>query len=264
VIGLRISAALIATFILAPTIVVVGSSFSGGTLPQFPPSDLSLRWYAHALSQPIFTEAAFNSLWLALVATALATPIALAAAIAIVRGDFAGKTAIQAVLLAPLFVPAIVVSLSILLVSARLNIRDVGFRLVAAHVLITMPYLVRTLIASLTRFDVTLEEAARTLGASPLRTFRIITLPLIRPGLVAACILSLQLAWNDFLFSAVLTNNATRTLPVLMAAFSGGDTGTDWGGMTASGVLVILPVLIFSFAAQRHLVAGLSSGAVKG
>ena len=62
----------------------------------------------------------------------------------------------------------------------------------------------------------------------------------------------------------MLTNNATRTLPVLMAAFSGGDTGVDWGGMTASGALVILPVLIFSFAAQRHLVAGLSSGAVKG
>ena len=84
------------------------------------------------------------------------------------------------------------------------------------------------------------------------------------PGLVAACILCLQLAWNDFLFAAVLTNNATRTLPVLMAAFSGGDTGVDWGGMTASGVLVILPVILFSFAAQRHLVAGLSSGAVKG
>ena len=79
-----------------------------------------------------------------------------------------------------------------------------------------------------------------------------------------ASILCLQLAWNDFLFAAVLTNNATRTLPVLMAAFSGGDTGVDWGGMTASGVLVILPVMIFSFAAQRHLVAGLSSGAVKG
>jgi hypothetical protein len=73
---------------------------------------------------------------------------------------------------------------------------------------------------------------------------------------VAASILCLQLAWNDFLFSAVLTNNATRTLPVLMAAFSGGDTGVDWGGMTASGVLVILPVIVFSFLAQRHLVAG--------
>ena len=101
-------------------------------------------------------------------------------------------------------------------------------------------------------------------GASRYAAFRHVVLPLIRPGLVAASILCLQLAWNDFLFAAVLTNNATRTLPVLMAAFSGGDTGVDWGGMTASGVLVILPVIIFSFAAQRHLVAGLSSGAVKG
>ena len=91
-----------------------------------------------------------------------------------------------------------------------------------------------------------------------------IVLPLARPGMVAASILCLQLAWNDFLFAAVLTNNATQTLPVLMAAFSGGDSGVDWGGLTASGVLVILPVIIFSFVAQRHLVAGLSSGAVKG
>jgi ABC-type glycerol-3-phosphate transport system permease component len=109
-----------------------------------------------------------------------------------------------------------------------------------------------------------LEESAWVDGASRYAAFRHVVLPLIRPGLVAASILSLQLAWNDFLFSAVLTNNATRTLPVLMAGFSGGDTGVDWGGMTASGALVILPVLIFSFAAQRHLVAGLSSGAVKG
>ena len=101
-----------------------------------------------------------------------------------------------------------------------------------------------------------LEESAWVDGASRYAAFRHVVLPLIRPGLVAASILSLQLAWNDFLFSAVLTNNATRTLPVLMAAFSGGDTGVDWGGMTASGVLVILPVLIFSFAAQRHWLPG--------
>ena len=109
-----------------------------------------------------------------------------------------------------------------------------------------------------------LEEAARVDGATRGGAFLRVMLPLARPGLVTAAILSLLLAWNDFLFAAVLTSNATRTLPVLMAAFSGGDTGVDWGGMTASGVLVILPVIAFSFAAQRHLVAGLSSGAVKG
>jgi putative spermidine/putrescine transport system permease protein len=214
VIALRISAALIATFILAPTVVVVGSSFSGGTLPQFPPSDLSLRWYAHALAQPIFTEAAFNSLWLALAATAIATPLALAAAIAIVRGDFRGKTVIQAALLAPLFVPAIVISLSILLASVRLGIRDVGLRLIAAHVLITVPYLVRTLIASLTRFDIMLEEAAHTLGASPLSTLRIITLPLIWPGLVAGTLFAFVVSFDNVSVSLFLTSARTNTLPL--------------------------------------------------
>ena len=89
--SLRISAALVAAFVLAPTVVVVGSSFSGGTLPQFPPRELSLRWYEHALSQSVFTDAAWNSLWLAGISTAIATPIALAAALAIVRCEFPGK-----------------------------------------------------------------------------------------------------------------------------------------------------------------------------
>jgi ABC-type glycerol-3-phosphate transport system permease component len=109
-----------------------------------------------------------------------------------------------------------------------------------------------------------LEESAWIDGAGRHEAFLHIMLPLARPGMVAASILCLQLAWNDFLFAAVLTNNRTQTLPVLMVAFSGGDSGVDWGGLTASGILVILPVTLFSFIAQRHLVAGLSSGAVKG
>jgi len=109
-----------------------------------------------------------------------------------------------------------------------------------------------------------LEESAWIDGAGRYRAFVSIVLPLAKPGIAAAAILCLQLAWNDFLFAAVLTNNATQTLPVKMMSFSAGDSGVDWGGLTASGMLVILPVIIFSIAAQRCLVAGLSSGAVKG
>lgn len=111
---------------------------------------------------------------------------------------------------------------------------------------------------------VELEEAAWIDGASRYLTFGLIVLPLAKPGIAAASILCLQLAWNDFLFPAVLTNNATQTSPVKMMGFSAGDSGVDRGGLTASGMLVILPVIVFSFAAQRYLVAGLSSGAVKG
>ena len=109
-----------------------------------------------------------------------------------------------------------------------------------------------------------LEESAWIDGAGRYRAFASGSTMLAKPGIAAVAILCLQLAWNDFLFAAVLTNNATQTLPVKMMSFSAGDSGVDWGGLTASGMLVILPVIIFSFAAQRYLVAGLSSGAVKG
>ena len=108
-----------------------------------------------------------------------------------------------------------------------------------------------------------LEEAARVDGATRGGAFLRVMLPLARPGLVTAAILSLLLAWNDFLFAAVLSSNSTRTLPVLLASYAGADTGVDWGPIAASGVLVVLPVILFSFAVQRHLVTGLSSGAVK-
>jgi ABC-type glycerol-3-phosphate transport system permease component len=146
----------------------------------------------------------------------------------------------------------------------KLGLTTTRFSVVLAYTTFSLPLVVWILRGFFEDLPRELEESAWVDGASRHAAFALVVLPLIRPGLVAASILCLQLAWNDFLFAAVLTSNATRTLPVLMAAFSGGDTGVDWGGMTASGVLVILPVILFSFAAQRHLVAGLSSGAVKG
>jgi ABC-type glycerol-3-phosphate transport system permease component len=160
--------------------------------------------------------------------------------------------------------PPIAVLVPMYILFSKLGITTTRFSVILAYSTFSLPLVVWIMRGFFEDLPRELEESAWVDGASRYAAFRHVVLPLIRPGLVAASILSLQLAWNDFLFSAVLTNNATRTLPVLMAGFSGGDTGVDWGGMTASGVLVILPVLIFSFAAQRHLVAGLSSGAVKG
>jgi ABC-type glycerol-3-phosphate transport system permease component len=108
-----------------------------------------------------------------------------------------------------------------------------------------------------------LEESALIDGCSRFGAFWRVVLPLTRPGIVAAAIFSLVLAWNDFLFAAVLTSRSTQTLPVMMAGYTT-DTGIAWGDMTASAVLVIMPVILFSILTQRHLVAGLSSGAVKG
>lgn len=206
--------AMLVLFILAPIVVVVVASFSAKAIPEFPPSEWSFKWYAHALSQPIFTESAKNSAWLALVSTALATPIAMGVAYAIVRFDFRGKDALQTFMLSPLIVPSIVIGLAILLAFATLGIRGVGLRLVGAHVLITFPYLVRTIMASMARVDMTVEEAARTLGASGLRTFWHITLPLVRPGIIAGMIFSFIVSFDNVSVSLFLSSARTNTLPL--------------------------------------------------
>ena len=210
----RFIVTLIAAFILAPIVVVVAASLSDSPLPEFPPRGLSLRWYVHALNEPVFTVAAVNSLWLATVSTILATPLALAAAYGLMRGDFPGRDAMQTLLLAPLVVPSLVIGLAILLAFSGIGIRDVGLRLVGAHVLITFPYMVRTILASLARLDPVVEEAARTLGASPFRTFLHVTLPLVRPGVIAGMLFAFIVSFDNVSVSLFLTSARTNTLPL--------------------------------------------------
>ena len=206
--------ALCILFILAPILVVVMVSFGEREIPEFPPAHWSLRWYYHAISEAIFTAAAVNSLWLAIVATLIATPIALCAGLAIVRHSFRGRDLVQTVLLAPIFVPAVVTSLALLVSTTQLGLRSVTIRLIGAHVLITFPYMVRTIVASLTAVDRILEDAATTLGASALRRFRHVILPSIRPGVIAGMILALIVSFDNVSVSLFLTTARTNTLPL--------------------------------------------------
>ncbi|MFM8990794.1 MAG: ABC transporter permease [Alphaproteobacteria bacterium] len=210
----RLVVLLVAAFILAPIVVVVAVSLTDSPIPEFPPRGLTLRWYAHALSEDVFTTSALNSLWLATLATAIATPLALAAAYGLVRGRFRGRDAIQTLLLAPLVVPSLVIGLAILLAFSGMGVRDVGARLVGAHVLVTFPYMVRTILASLARLDPAVEEAARTLGASALRCFVLVTLPLVRPGVVAGMLFAFIVSFDNVSLSLFLTNARTNTLPI--------------------------------------------------
>ena len=139
---------------------------------------------------------------------------ALAAAYGLVRGRFRGRDAIQTLLLAPLVVPSLVIGLAILLAFSGMGVRAVGARLVGAHVLITFPYMVRTILASLARLDPAVEEAARTLGASALRCFVLVTLPLVRPGVVAGMLFAFIVSFDNVSLSLFLTNARTNTLPI--------------------------------------------------
>ena len=210
---------LIMVFILAPTLIVIAMSFGDNAILQFPPRHVSLRWYAAALARPEFRAAAWTSLWLAAIATAIATPIALGAAMPLVRGRFRGQAAIQTVLMAPLFVPGVVISLSLLVISAGVGFRNGDLRLIAAHALIVMPFLLRTAMAGLSRADLMLEEAARTLGASRLGTFLLVTLPGLRGALVAGALFAFVISFDNVSVSLFLASAKSNTLPLVVMSY---------------------------------------------
>ncbi|HUB43827.1 MAG TPA: carbohydrate ABC transporter permease [Acetobacteraceae bacterium] len=270
VFAVSVYAALIALTVvfLFPLVWIIGLSLKT-RLQIFAMPPVLIWWptfqnYASTLSSGDFLLCFWNSLVVATGAVLLSLCVGVPAAYAIARFPFRGRSVLFFGLLAMRMLPPIAVLVPMYILFSKIGLTTTRFSVVLAYTTFSLPLVVWIMRGFFEELPRELEESAWVDGATRAAAFTYVVLPLIRPGLVAVCILCLQLAWNDFLFAAVLTNNATRTLPVLMAAFSGGDTGVDWGGMTASGVLVILPVIIFSFAAQRHLVAGLSSGAVKG
>ena len=223
----------------------------------------TLQNYATMLSTGEFQTAFINSLLISIEAVILSIAVGVPAAYAFARFRFTGHSPLFMALLVMRMLPPIAVLVPMYVLFSKLGLAHTRFSVVLAYTTFSLPLVVWIMRGFFEELPRELEESAWVDGASRFAAFRMVVLPLVRPGLVAATILTLLLAWNDFIFAAVLTTDATRTLPVLMASFSG-DVGVDWGAMTASCVLVVLPVLLFSFAAQRHLVAGLSSGAVKG
>ena len=253
---------------LFPVVWVLGLSLK--TRAQvFASPPLYLWWptfqnYADVLTRSGFGRAFINTLIVSTSAVALSLGIGAPAAYAFARFPFKSRSVLFFALLVMRMLPPIAVLVPMYLLFNRMGLATTRVSVVLAYTTFSLPLVVWIMRGYFEGLPVELEESAWIDGASRFGAFIYVILPLARPGLVAASILCLQLAWNDFLFSAVLTNNATQTLPVMMAAFNAGDSGMDWGGLTASGMLVILPVILFSFVAQRYLVAGLSSGAVKG
>jgi putative spermidine/putrescine transport system permease protein len=206
-------------FMLAPLVCVVLVSFNADAVQSFPPRALSLHWYWHALNEPSFVNGAIISAVLALCATALATPAGIAAALALHRSRWRGKAAIELLLLAPLVVPGLVIGIALLVMLAGMDVREAPLRLLIGHVLIVLPYVVRTTLASLARLDPALTEAAETLGASRLAAFLQVILPLIRPGVVAGMLFGFILSFDDVSVSLFLVDARTVTLPLAIMSY---------------------------------------------
>ena len=205
--------ALLVLFLLAPLIAVVYVSFSPVGFFQFPPHGFSVRWFVHLWSTPELLDALGRSVWIAVVVAAVTGVLATPAAIAM-QSRFRGKGALDALFLSPLVLPELVFALALLEAYSLTGLNDTYVGLILGHLVIAFPYFVRSVYVALAGRDPALEEAAETLGASPLRVFSTITLPSIRSGLASGTIFAFIVSFDQFTVSLFVTGVHTETLPV--------------------------------------------------
>lgn len=240
-------------FLALPILIVIPSAFSAGTLLTFPPQGFSLRWFQAIAERPALTTAMLNSAIIAVVATSISLLVGTLAAYTLRRYDFPGKRALEMLFLTPLIFPAIVLAAAIAMVLAPLGLIRTFQGLVLAHIVVTLPYIVRTVSATLAEIDKALEEAALTLGADPWTSFRTVTLPLLRPGLVAGATFSLIISFDEFTISLFLVGSGMMTLPIEMynyAEFSLDPT------LAAVSTLLILATTLAVLAIERTVGLG--------
>src|SRR5215208_6381595 len=211
--------ALLSLFLLAPIIVVIVAGFTAGDFIMFPPSGFSLKWFEKVLRDPDFIRPLWNSLRLGVTATLVSTLLAVPAAIALIRGALPGRRAIETFLLAPLTVPTIILAVGLLFFAARIGLTSSFAALLAGHVVITVPYMLRTVLGVYAGMNREVEEAAQVLGARPWQVTWLVTLPEIRPGVIAGAIFSFLMSFDEVAVALLLTNSDTTTLPVSILSY---------------------------------------------
>jgi putative spermidine/putrescine transport system permease protein len=210
-----IIAAAVLVFLTGPLVVVVIQSFTAESYLSFPPPRFGVRWYVDVFQAEEWRQGFVLSLIIGLIVTPLTLIIGTAAALGLDRGPLRGKQALYALLISPMVLPHIVLGLGIFRIALQLQISDSLWSYVPAHLTITVPFVVVTVGASLRSFDIGLEEAARSLGASPFRALWHVTLPVIRPGLIAGGVFSFIISFDEFIITFFLASY-DLTLPLVI------------------------------------------------
>ena len=236
-------------FLVMPIMVSVSMSFDSRTyLGPFPPPGLSLQWYENFFSDQYFLNGLKMSLILACIAAVVSTTVGVTAALVLDRYDFPGKAAIAAFFLSPLIVPAVVIGFALLLFFALIGVFDGFPRLVGGHIIITVPYTVRTTLAGLVGIRKSLTEAALTLGANERQAFWEITFPLAKTGIVAGSVFAFAFSMDDVAVSMFLTDPKAYTLPVAMISAMRANFDMT---ISAAAVLLVVMTLVLIVILDR-------------
>ncbi len=205
---------LIYLYLLAPILIVIPVSFSSASYLVFPPRGFSFRWYVNFFSLRELTEALALSARLALAVTLASTTIGTMAAFTLVRYRLPGREFFRALFMSPMVMPGVVLGIAFLIYFSRTGLIHTFGSLFLAHLVVTLPYVIRTVSATLQGFPRVLEEAAGSLGAPPITVFRTVTLPIVKPGVMAGAIFAFIVSFDELVISMFLTGPRLSTLPV--------------------------------------------------
>jgi len=215
---LAVTTALVLFFLVAPIVIVVPLSFSSGSFFFYPLPGFSLRWYQDFFTSSFWLPSLWNSLLVGSSATALATLLGTLAALGLWRARFRGQGMLLALLISPMVVPVIIVAVGVYFAFAPLGL-NVGYAgLILAHTTLAVPFVVVTVLATLSGFDRTLLRAASSLGSRPLTTFRRVTLPLILPGVLSGAVFAFAASFDEVVVALLIAGPGQRTLPRQMFA----------------------------------------------
>ncbi|HDK26075.1 MAG TPA: carbohydrate ABC transporter permease [Candidatus Atribacteria bacterium] len=228
-------------------------------LPQAP----TIKNYVSLFSLTNFLRYFSNSLIVALSTVVLATVISILAAYAFARFSFSMKSFLLVTVLVTTMFPKILLIIPLFRIFSFLGLMNTYIALILAHSTFTIPFAVWMLTGYLEMIPRELDEAALVDGCTKTQVLFKVILPLITPGIAATVVYIFIQSWNDYLYAVMFTSDlATRTLPVGLKMFVG-KFEVNWGWLTAGGVITSVPIILFFFIVQRHLIKGLTAGAVK-
>jgi ABC-type spermidine/putrescine transport system permease subunit II len=203
-------------FLILPIFIVIPISFSSASYLQFPPPGLSFKWYLHFFTSRDWIEATILSLEVALIVTVVSVLLGTLLALALVRGNFKGKRIIYPFAISPMIIPLIITAIGVYFFYSWLHIVGTIYGLVAAHTVLAIPYVLVVVSSGLRGLDQTLERAALNLGANPVRTFFLITLPIIKPSVLSAALLAFIVSFDELVIAIFISGTSAVTLPKRM------------------------------------------------
>ena len=213
-----------------------------------------------------FTASVLNSLWVTFLSLTLALFIGLCCSYILARARYRlrYKGSLMFWVLLVRILPPIAFALPLYIMMNRIGLLGTRIPLIAAHVLINLPFIVWFMISFFEKLPAEVEESAKMDGATEFQLYCRIVLPLVLPGITAGAILSFMTSWNEYLYGAIFVQSPSQfTIPLLLATLNSEQELAQWGNIAAGGVISMVPIILFVVFAQNFLLAGLSGGAVK-